>query len=260
MDALVLVKPVPVVEEIEISSDSSDIKKDELKFFINESDSYALEEAILKKEQFGGTVTVVTLAEDNLEGQVNEMIWECYAKGADSGFFITTHETHLDVYSKSKVLSEFIKSKKFDLVLMGVQSSDTGYSLLGPLIAKSLNVPYSTLVSKLDLVDNKARINREMEEGYFETLEFPLPALFTIQTGINTPRYPPFIKIRNAKKIPITKMEVTSIVERPEDLVKLKRDKVYVPESKGGVKMLEGDPESVSKELAKLIKSLGVME
>lgn len=260
MDFLVLVKPVPIVEDVQISSDARSINTEELKFFINEADSFALEEAILKKEQLGGTVTVVTLAESEIEDQVNEMIWECYAKGADKAFFIINDGKYLDVYAKSKVFSEFAKNRNYDLILTGVQSSDTNYSLLGPLVAKSLGIPYGTLVSKLEIMDGKARVNREMEEGYLEAMEYKIPALFTVQTGINTPRYPPFIKIRNAKQMPIEKLGLGDLVQNPDNLIRIRRDKVFVPESKGKVRMMEGDPASVSRELAEIIRKLGVTE
>lgn len=259
MNFVVLVKAVPIVGEPKISENSRDIDTDQVNFFMNEIDTYALEEAVLQKEKFGGTVTVVTIAERKLEDEINKMIWECYAKGADKGYFIMTDAPYLDAYSKATILSEFIKNENFDLVMMGVQSSDTGNSMLGPLIAKKLGIPYGTSLLKLEILDHKVRMGLEMEEGYSEILEYPLPALFTIQSGINTPRYPPFIKIKTAKNTPINKVEASTLCTNPEELIRIHRQRIYRPEIKSEAKMLQGDPHSISKQLAEIIKSSGVL-
>lgn len=259
MNFLVLVKAVPIIGEPQISGNSVDIDTERVNFFMDEIDTYALEEAVLKKEKLGGTVTVVTIAERRLEGEIEKMIWECYAKGADNGYFIMTDAPYLDPYSKSAILSQFVKNGSYDLILMGVQSSDTGSSLLGPLLAKKLGLPCGTSMMQLEILENKAKVELEMEEGYSEILEYPLPALFTVQSGINTPRYPPFIKIKTAKATPINKVEVSTLNANPEELVKIHRQKLYRPETSGGAKMLEGDPSAISKQLAEIIKSLGVL-
>jgi electron transfer flavoprotein beta subunit len=258
MDIVVFIKPVPLTEEIKIADTGLTVDKEDMKFFINETDTYALEEAVLKKEKFGGTVTVVTLAEESIESYVNDMIWESYAKGADTGIFIATPEMTLDSYSKSQIFSEFLKTRKFDLILLGVQSSDTSNSILGSLLANQLHLPYTTMVSKLDIEQKRAKLKREMEEGYQEIIEIPIPAVLTIQTGINTPRYPPFVKIRNAKSMPITKIPLSKLISDPEKLIRIKRTKAFIPESKGAAKVIKGDPEKVAEELSKIIKTLGV--
>lgn len=259
MDLLVLVKAVPIVGEPKISDNSVEIDTEHVNFFLDEIDTYALEEAVLKKEKLGGTVTVVTIAEKKIEAEINKMIWECYAKGADKGFFIMTDTRYMDPYSKSTILSQFIKNGSYDLVLMGVQSSDTGSSMLGPLLARKLGVPFGTSMMQLDILDSKARVELEMEEGYSEVLEYPLPALFTVQSGINSPRYPPFIKIKVAKETPIEKVEVSTLNANPEELNQIHRKKIYRPEIKSEVKMLEGDSRAISKQLAEIIKSSGAL-
>jgi len=256
MEIIVLIKATPVLEEAKISEDGKSLDTSELKFFINETDTYALEEAILKKEKYGGKVTVVTIADSSIENDVNEMIWESYAKGADDGIFIEYSNVYLDPYAKAKILSDFLKELKFDLILLGAQSTDTSYSLLGQLLAKSLDLPYTTLVSSIEPSGNVLRVVRELEEGLQEVLEIPTPSILTIQSGINTPRYPPFVKIRNAKTRPIKKVPVESIVNDPGQYVKLKRVRLYIPPSKGAANIIKGEPEEIAPKVAEIIKSV----
>lgn len=256
MDIVVLVKATPVLEEAKITEDGKSLDTSELKFFMNETDTYALEEAILKKEKYGGKVTVITIADSSIENDVNDMIWESYAKGADDGIFIENSGIYLDTYAKAQVLSEFLKNLKFDLILLGAQSSDTSYSLLGQLVAKNLSIPYTTLVSSLEVNGNIMKVVREMEEGLQEIIEMPIPSLLTIQSGINTPRYPPFVKIRNAKSRPIKKIPLENVLKDTDSYIKMRRTKLYVPPSKGGANILKGEPEELASQLAEIIKKV----
>ncbi|MEM0150257.1 MAG: electron transfer flavoprotein subunit beta/FixA family protein [Thermoplasmata archaeon] len=255
MDIIVLIKATPILEEAKILENNKNIDTSELKFFINETDTYALEEAILKKEKYGGKVTVVTLSDSSIENDVNDMIWESYAKGADDGIVITHDSLYLDPYSKAIVFSEFLKNMKFDLILLGAQSTDTSYSLLGPLISKKLGLPYLTLVSSIEINGNILNVIREMEEGIQEKFEIPMPAVLTIQSGINTPRYPPFVKIRNAKTKPIKKINLEDIVKNVESEIRIKRTKIYIPPSKGAANIIKGEPEEIASKLTDILKN-----
>ncbi|MEM3334127.1 MAG: electron transfer flavoprotein subunit beta/FixA family protein [Thermoplasmata archaeon] len=255
MDIIVLIKATPILEEAKILENNKNIDASELKFFINETDTYALEEAILKKEKYGGKVTVVTLSDSSIENDVNDMIWESYAKGADDGIVITHDSLYLDPYSKAIVFSEFLKNMKFDLILLGAQSTDTSYSLLGPLISKKLGLPYLTLVSSIEINGNILNVIREMEEGIQEKFEIPMPAVLTIQSGINTPRYPPFVKIRNAKTKPIKKINLEDIVKNVESEIRIKRTKIYIPPSKGAANIIKGEPEEIASKLTDILKN-----
>ncbi|MGB9814995.1 MAG: electron transfer flavoprotein subunit beta/FixA family protein [Thermoplasmata archaeon] len=256
MDIVVLVKATPVLEEAKITEDGKNLDTSELKFFMNETDTYALEEAILKKEKYGGKVTVVTLADSEIENDVNDMIYESYAKGADDGVIIEYSGIYLDPYAKAKIISDFLKTIKFDLVLLGAQSTDTSYSLLGQLIARHLDLPYTTLVSSVELNGNMLKVVRELEEGLQAVYEIPLPSLLTIQSGINTPRYPPFVKIRNARSRPIKRVSIEDIIKDPQSLVKVKRTRLYIPPSKGAANILKGEPEELAAKLAEIIKGV----
>ncbi|MEM3539388.1 MAG: electron transfer flavoprotein subunit beta/FixA family protein [Thermoplasmata archaeon] len=255
MDIIVLIKATPILEEAKILENNKNIDTSELKFFINETDTYALEEAILKKEKYGGKVTVVTLSDSSIENDVNDMIWESYAKGADDGIVITHDSLYLDPYSKAIVFSEFLKNMKFDLILLGAQSTDTSYSLLGPLISKKLGLPYLTLVSSIEINGDILNVIREMEEGVQEKFEIPMPAVLTIQSGINTPRYPPFVKIRNAKTKPIKKINLEDIVKNVESEIRIKRTKIYIPPSKGAANIIKGEPEEIASKLTDILKN-----
>ncbi len=258
MNIFVLIKPVPVVEEISILENGKDIDRSELKFFIGESDAYALEEGILKKEKYGGSVDVVTIAGRDIENFVDDMVYESYAKGADSGHVIL-YDEYMDDYLKAQLIASFLKDKKFDMILLGVQSNDTSYSLLGPILGETMSIPYITMVTKLDVENSRAIVLREMEDGYTETVEVPLPAIFTIQTGINTPRYPPFVKIRNARKMPINKIDGETLTAKPETYLKIKREKIFIPEAKKGGEIVRDEPEIAVKKIVETIKSAGVV-
>ncbi|MEM5784865.1 MAG: electron transfer flavoprotein subunit beta/FixA family protein [Candidatus Aenigmatarchaeota archaeon] len=256
MDIIVLIKATPILEEAKILENNKNIDTSELKFFINEPDTYALEEAILKKEKYGGKVTVVTLSDSSIENDVNDMIWESYSKGADDGIVITHDSLYLDPYSKAIVFSEFLKNMKFDLILLGAESTDTSYTLLGPLISKKLGLPYLTLVSSIEVNGNILNVIREMEEGIQEKFEIPMPAVLTIQSGINTPRYPrPFVKIRAMKTKLIKKINLEDIIKNVESEIRIKRNKIYIPPSKGAPNILKGEPEEIASKLTDILKN-----
>ncbi len=187
MDIVVCVKRVPDTSEadVSISKDGRAIEAGDLVFDINEWDKYAVEEAVLLKEKLGGSVTVVTVGTEVAE----DTLRRCFATGADNAIRLTDKSLEsLDAAAIARVLSPVIKDLNFDLVLTGAQASDDGYGHVGPALAELLGIPHATLVTSIEVQEGKVRVLRELESGLSEIVEVKLPAVLTIQTGINEPR------------------------------------------------------------------------
>ncbi len=262
MDIIVCIKRVPETAEAEIKVDSSgrDIVKERLTFDINESDNYALEEAILLKEKLGGTVTLISVGPLECE----DILRMGLAKGADQAVRITDEKfNELDGFATAEILKNAIsaeggKDMKFDLIFTGCISTDDGYSQVGPTLAELLDIPHAVLVTKIDVEDGRARIQRELEGGLLEALDIKLPALFSIQTGINEPRYASLIAIRRAAVKEIKVLNATDIgIEKPR--LKTKIDSLFPPPVGKRAEILEGSPGEVSTKLAGIFKEKGLL-
>jgi electron transfer flavoprotein beta subunit len=257
MDLVVCIKRVPETAEAEIKVDESgkDIVKNRLTFDINESDNYALEEAILLKEKFGGTVTVISVGTSECE----ENLRMALAKGADNAIRIDTSEfNELDGFGIAQLISLAIKKMPFDIIFTGCIATDDGCSQVGPMIAELLGIPHATLVTEINIENSKAKVKRELEGGLFEIIEIKLPALFSIQTGINEPRYASLIAIRKAslKEIALLKHKDLGAEILPP---RTKLDKLFIPPIEKRAEILEGSAEEVSTKLATIIKGKGLI-
>lgn len=256
MNIIVCIKRVPQTAEAEVKVDSTgkDIIKDRLTFDINESDSYALEEAILLKEKFGGTVTAISLGTVEAEDTLRIAL----AKGADSAFRIKVEEFgEVDGYKTAQLLKTVIKDIPFDIIFTGCLATDDAYSQIGPTLAELLGIPHATLVTKIEIADNKTQINRELEGGLLEHLEITLPALVTIQTGINEPRYASLIAIRRAASKEIKILSKAEIVqEMPANSI---IEELFVPPVGKRAEILTGSADEVSTRAAGIIKEKGLI-
>lgn len=250
MDSIVCIKRVPQTAEIEIKVDSSgkDIIKDRLTFDINESDSYALEEATRLKEKLGGTVTLVSIG----PAGTDDILRMGLAKGADTAIRIDT-DKELDAFATAQLLKNAISELKFDLIFTGCVSQDAGQSMVGQMLAQMLNIPYASMVVKLETADGKALINRELEGGLCEAIETRLPALFTIQTGINEPRYASLIAIRKAATKEIKVVPAGEITQKTQII------ELSPPLPSKQAEILNGTPEEKAAQLAKILKEKGLV-
>lgn len=262
MDIVVCVKRVPETAEAEltIAEDGKSIKEERLVFDINEWDNYAVEEAILLKKKFGGEVKIVTVGPE----AANETLRHCLAKGADSAIRLSDEAfSGSDSYVIARVLHEAIKDIKFDLLLTGVQSSDDGYGQVGVMLASMLKVPYATLVTNIEIEDGTAKVCRELEGGEGEVLKIKLPAVLSIQTGINEPRYASIKGIRGAMKKEIKVLGLSDIGLGAEDVGKAGSrtsiEELFVPPVGEVAEILEGAPEEVSGKLVEILKNKGVI-
>ena len=241
MKIAVCVSHVPdTTSKIIVGQDGKNIDPNGLTFIINPYDEFAVEEALRLKEKFTGEVVVLSVGKDF----VKESIKKAYAMGVDKGIWIKT-EAELDSYSTAKLLVEQLNVIKPDIILFGKQSIDYDSGQVGILVAEMLNIPSVSVVTKLEINDNKVSCEREIEGGK-ETVETKLPVVITAQKGLNEPRYPNLKGIMAAKSKPIQEVASTS-VENKIEILKMKK-----PESKSKGRILGSDASAV-KELINVL-------
>ena len=257
MDIIVLVKRVPDTSEAEIAIDKDGrrIVEAGLVFDINECDRYAIEEAVLLKEQLGGTVTAITLGPEGSD----DTLRRCLATGADRGIRLTDPAfTDSDAASTARILATAIKGMKFDLVMTGAQASDDLQAQVGPAVAEYLGAPHATLVNKLETAAGKVKVHRELEGGLEEVVEIHLPAVITIQTGINEPRYVSIMGIRKASRQEIKVSDLSglglSAGEVGEAGSRVRVERLFLPPAVKATEILTGTNEEMSMKLAGIIK------
>jgi electron transfer flavoprotein beta subunit len=216
---------------------------------MNEPDSYALEEALRLKEKHGGEVIALSMGPE----RVKQTIKEALAKGADRGIHIADDNfAQLDPLGAAKSLAVAIQKEKFDLVLTGLQSDDHGFGQTGVLLAALLDQPHATIIMAIDLDGAKMRLKRELEAGWFQHIECPLPAVLSIQSGINKVRYATLKGIMAAKKKEIATItrESLGVLIEPTQRV----EKIYVPAKTKKTEFLTGAPKEAAAKLVEKLK------
>ena len=260
MNIIVCVKRVPETTEADIVIEKSgrDIDKSGLVFDLTEWDRYAVEEAILLKEKQGGNVTVLTLGEE----KSYESLQKCLAMGADDAIRLTDPAfTGSDGYATAKVLAEAIRKMDYDLILTGTQAEDDGYGQVGVVMAELLGIPHAALVNHIEVQDKKVRGHRELEGGLEEVFEILLPAVLTIQTGINEPRYVSLLGIRKAAKKEIKVFGASDLHLKAEEVglsgSDIRLEKIFLPQVSEGAEVLEGKPEEIALKVFDILKDKG---
>jgi electron transfer flavoprotein beta subunit len=260
MEILVCVKRVPdtAENEIEVKADGTGIDEDDLVYSVNEWDNYAVEEAIQIRDKVGGTVTVVTVGDEESE----EVLRREMAMGADNGILLSD-----DVFEGSDgrglatILKAEIEKGQYDLVLTGAQADD-GAGQVGGMLAAMLDWPYASLVNFIDVQEGqKIKVGREIEGGNQEINAIELPCVLSIQTGINEPRY---VGIRGIRKVASVDIPVRGAgdLDLAADAVgaagaRVKRVDYFTPELGEGAEMLEGGMEEKIDKLIEMLKAKG---
>lgn len=262
MNIIVCIKRVPDTADADISIDKTgkDIDKSGLAFDLNEWDSYAIEEAILLKEKFGGTVTVYSLGGE----ESNESLRKCLAMGADDAIRLTDPAfTGGDGYATARALAEALRQKPFDLILTGTQAEDDGFGQVGGVIAEMLSIPHVSIVNRIEVQEKKLKAHRELEGGLEEVVEVDLPALLTIQTGINEPRYVSIMGIRKVAKKEIKVLGLSDLNLKPEEVglsgSDILLENIFLPPVGEGAEILEGKPEEIAQKVFEILKDKGGM-
>lgn len=256
MKIVVCMKQVPVKDSLlKINSQNTWIEEGDLSYEINESDHYALEEALRMKEKHGGEVVIVSMGPD----RIKEAIKQGLAKGADRAIHINDDAFRtLDPVANAKVLAAAIKQDgECDLVLAGLQTDDYGWGQTGVILAEILGVPHATIVMEIEKQDGSIKVKRELESGWFQWVELPLPALLTIQSGINQIRYATIKGIMMAKKKEIKELGLSDLglSEGDVNTGQMRFSKMYIPEKTKQAEILEGDPKEVARKLAEKLKN-----
>ncbi len=254
MKIVVCIKQVPARDSIlKLNSGSTWIQETDLSFEINEPDIYALEEGLRLKEKHGGEVVLCTLG----PARAQQALKEALAKGADRALHLDDPAFEaLDTSGVARALAAAIQKESPDLVLTGLQSDDFGFAQTGVLMAEFLGLPHSTIIMEIQIEGNSLKVKRELEGGWFQWIEMPLPALLTIQSGINKPRYATLKGIMGAKKKPLQKLTAADLGLGTEDLAPRQRiAKVYVPPKAAQTEFLEGNPKDVASKLVDKLRN-----
>lgn len=254
MKILVCLKQVPSRDAfLKVDAASTWIEETDISYEVNEPDVYALEEGLRLKEKLGGEVIVCTLG----PARAAQAIKEALAKGADRALHLDDAAfANLDAHGTAKALAAAIRRENPALVLTGLQSDDFGFAQTGVIMAEILNLPHSTIVMEIQADSDHLKVKRELEGGWFQWIEMPLPALLTIQSGANKPRYATLKGIMAAKNKPLQKLTAQDLgldaeAIQPRQII----SRIYVRQKAARTEFIEGGPKEIAERLVDKLKN-----
>ena len=249
MKILVAIKQVPERDaQIHVAADGKWIDEGDLNYTINEPDAYALEEALQLKEKNGSGEVVVVCAGPE---RVTSTLREALAKGADRAIHIEADDlAGRDTLGVAQILADAVKAEAPDLILTGLQSDDLGLGQTGVVLAELLGIPHATIIMHVEVTATGLKVKRELEDGWFQHMEMPLPALLTIQSGGNKLRYATLMGIKKAK----TKETKTVQAAASSTGKAIALERVYLPEKQKKTEMLTGSPAEVAAKIVEKLK------
>jgi len=247
MKIAVCVKQVVTREwQLRVNDQKTWIRDQDASFELNEPDAYALEEALRLKEKHGGEVVVCSAG----PARAAQVIREALARGADRAIHVESDAlATADANGVAEALAAAIRDEQVDLVLTGLQSDDQGFGQVGVVLAEKLGMPHATIIMEVQKSDAGLRVKRELEGGWFQWVSLPLPALLTIQSGINQLRYATLKGIMAAKKKEIKKVAAPASAQTTQRITS-----IYFPEKGKKTQMLPGSPADAAKELVKRLR------
>ena len=256
MKILVCMKQVPQKDAPLKLNEAGTWIREDLSYEVNEPDAYALEEALRQKEKHGGEVVVITSG----PSRAQQVLREGLAKGADRAIHLEDPAfVGLDAFNTARAFAAAIKNEQFDLIFTGLQSDDYGYAQTGVILAELLGWPHATIIMDIQKSDGGGvssgiRLKRELEAGFSQYVDMPLPAVLTIQSGINKLRYATLIGIKQAKNKPLRKVALAEVqpVLSPNQQ---KIERLYVPQKTKKTEMLEGAPAEIAKKLVDKLRN-----
>ena len=250
MKILVAIKQVPARDsQLKIDGAGRWIDTADLASEINEPDAYALEEALQLKEKHGGEVVALCAG----PAEAASTIREALAKGADRAIHIEEANLHeLDLLALARLLAKAAEMEKPDLVLTGLQSDDLGYGQTGVVVAELLGMASATIVMQVEKTGSGIRVKRELEDGWFQHVDLPLPAVLTIQSGINKLRYATLMGIKKAKMKEIKRLTAADLGVTTEASVRLER--LYPPQRSKRTILIEGSAKQQAAQLVEILK------
>jgi electron transfer flavoprotein beta subunit len=254
MKIAVCIKQVPTREwQPRLTDDKTWIREQDASFEMNEPDAYALEEALRLREKLSGEVVVCSAG----PARVQQVIREALARGADRALHVEDNALGAaDAAMNAEALAAAMSEEKFDLVLTGLQSDDQGHAQMGVILAERLGIPHSTIIMEVQIETNPAgsgqgrlRVKRELEGGWFQWIAMPLPALLTIQSGINQLRYATLKGIMAAKKKEIKKVPLPAGLKPAQEILSLS-----LPVRSKQTQMIAGTSADAAKELVRRLR------
>jgi len=251
----VCIKQVPTREwQPRLDDQKRWIREQDISYEMNEPDAYALEESLRLREKHGGEVVVCSAG----PARVQTVIREALARGADRAIHVE-HDSlgAADAFVLADALAAAMTEEKFDLVLTGLQSDDQGHGQTGVILAERLGIPSSTIIMEVQIDPSTSsgqgnsalRVKRELEGGWFQWIAMPLPALLTIQSGINQLRYATLKGIMAAKKKEIRKASLPDGLQPSQQIVSL-----AVPTRSKQTQMITGSPADAARELVRRLR------
>jgi electron transfer flavoprotein beta subunit len=257
MKIVVAIKQVPARDSLlSIAASGKWIEEADLSYEINEPDAYALEAGLRLKELHGGEVVALSAGPP----RVAQTIREALAKGADRAIHIEIEDPDyraLDSLATARLLAAALRGEAPDLVLTGLQSDDLGYGQTGPILAELLGLPHATLVMRVEMQAGGIRVKRELEGGWFQYVEMPLPALLSIQSGIDQLRYATLMGIKKARTKEIRRVTAADLgVAGPEDAPapSVTVDRLYLPQRARHALLFDGDPREAAAQLLERLR------
>jgi len=247
---LACIKQVPAKDApLAIAEGGVWIREADVSFEMNEPDSFALEEALRLKEKHGGEVVTLSMGPE----RVKQTIKEALAKGADRGIHVADDRFFtLDPLESARTLAAAIAKESPDLVLTGLQSDDHGFGQTGVLLAELLGLPHATIIMQIEVLEGRMKLKRELEAGWFQWVELPLPAVLTIQSGINKVRYATLKGIMGAKKKEIATVSRESLGVTGGATQRIER--IYVPQKAKKTEFISGTPKEAAAKLVEKLK------
>lgn len=257
MKIAVCIKQVVTREwQLRVNDQRTWIRDQDASFELNEPDAYALEEALRLKEKHGGEVVVCSAG----PARASQVIREALARGADRAIHVEADSlAAADAFTVAEALASAIRDEQFDLVLTGLQSDNQGFGQVGVVLAEKLGMPHATIIMEVQVQAPSTgsgqaalRVKRELEGGWFQWMTLPLPALLTIQSGINQLRYATLKGIMAAKKKEIRKVAADGVAA--DGVAAMRIASVYFPEKGKKTQMIAGSPAEAAKELIKRLR------
>ncbi len=251
MKIVVAIKQVPDRDTpVHIAANSKWIEERELQWAMNEPDAYALEEALLLKEKVGGEVIVVSAGPE----RVGSTIREALAKGADRAIHILCDDLNgRDALGVARLLAAAIKPENPDLVLTGLQSEDVGLGQTGVIVAELLGLPHATMILHVEKTDAGLKVKRELEEGWFQLIELPTPAVLTMQSGGNKLRYATLMGIKRAKLKELRTLNAVELDANGAPTVVL--EQISAPKKQKSTQILPGSAKEAAAALVEKLRT-----
>jgi electron transfer flavoprotein beta subunit len=250
MKIVVAIKQVPSRDsQLRVNSSHTWVDDADLGWEINEPDAYALEAGLQLKEKLTGEVVVLCAGPE----RAGQTIREALAKGADRAIHIETDAAGpSDPLTLARMMARALESEKPELVMTGLQSDDLGYGQTGVILAEVMGFPHATIIMNIEQAGAGIKVKRELEDGWFQYVEMPLPALVTVQSGATKLRYATLMGIKRAKTKEVRRVPAAELAAGGEASIRL--DRIYTPEKTKHSQIFDGPAKEAAVKLVEKLR------